>query len=115
MYFDLLFQDVRVESADFSNRQLTVSGQVHNGGDGASPDAQVSFYLLAGRGSPVLLGTLPQASLKPGENGDFRTTLQLSRSISAGEYELRAVFETNSRKSEYSDANNSTVVPFVLQ
>ena len=115
VYFDLLFQNVRVESADFSNRQLTVSGQVHNGGDGASPDAQVSFYLLAGRGSPVLLGTLPQASLKPGENGDFRTTLQLSRSISAGEYELRAVVETSSRKSEYSDANNATVVPFVLQ
>jgi hypothetical protein len=114
VYFDLVLENVRVETVDSTNRQLTVSGQVHNGGDGASPDAQVSFYLVNER-STTLLGTLPQGILRPAENGDFRIVLSLPRTAIAGSYELKTVVEPISTKGEYSTDNNATVVPFELR
>ena len=114
VYFDLTFDNVRVESVDVTIPQMKVSGRVHNGGDGTSPDAQLSFFLVKGRSS-ALLGTLSQGVLRPGEDGDFRVTLPLPRNVTAGSYELKVVAETSSPKNEYSTGNNVSVVPFDLR
>jgi CARDB len=114
LYFDWLFQNARVESVDATNRQLTVAGQLHNGGDGAAPDSEVTFYLDAGTRTVASLGMISQSGLRPGETTDFRATLPLPP-VGPGPYQLRAVISTKLPKNEYSTGNNTAVVPFDLR
>ena len=114
VYFDLVFQNVRVDSVDFSTRQLTVSGQVHNGGDGAAPDSEIAFYLDAERKTVAGLGSIAQPALDPGATADFTATLPLPP-IRPASYHVRAVITTKTPKGEYSLANNVAVVPLPIR
>ena len=113
VYFDLLFSNVRVDSVD-RLAGLVIGGRVHNGGDGIAPSAEISLSLVAGR-TTIALGTLSQASLRPGEDRDFTATFPLPPTLAPGTYQVRAALATQSTRDEYTDANNVRVASFELR
>jgi len=85
---------------------IGVAGTVVNQGDGTASSNRVAIYIVQPAAAALLLATLDQPPLRPGEPWNFRVSAMVPAGISPCQSLLKVVVDPDGSTDEYSKSNN---------